>query len=233
MAEIENGKVIVTRDGPYMVDPDIPLTQSSIQVDADGMAERWVAGRRYPNPTPGQPYYLCRCGRSRDKPFCDGTHNDFGFCGQETARPPYAEGATRQEGENVTLLDNESLCVSAKFCDRGDTIWQLVDEASDPEKMAQAVAEAGNCPGGRLVLLDAADKPIEPDLTREISVLEDPTFDCRGPLWVKGGIRVENADGTAYETRNRVALCRCGESKNQPYCDATHYACPHMEGLDE
>lgn len=234
MADVNSGKVVIIRDGPYMASPEIPLNQVSIQADSDGMPERWVPGRQYANPTPEQPYYLCRCGRSRDKPFCDGTHSDFGFCGQEKVdRPSYEEGAMRQAGENVTLLDNESLCVGARFCDRGETIWRLVDEASDPEKLAQAMAEAGNCPGGRLVLLDAAGTPIEPDLAREISVLEDPTFGCRGPLRVKGGIRVENADGQVYETRNRVALCRCGESKNQPFCDATHYECPHMEGLDE
>jgi CDGSH-type Zn-finger protein len=30
------------------------------------------------------------------------------------------------------------------------------------------------------------------------------------------------ADGFAYETRNRVTLCRCGQSQNKPFCDGAH-----------
>ena len=43
-----------------------------------------------------------------------------------------------------------------------------------------------------------------------------------GPIRVKGGVRLESTDGKLYETRNRVTLCRCGKSKNKPFCDATH-----------
>jgi CDGSH-type Zn-finger protein len=32
------------------------------------------------------------------------------------------------------------------------------------------------------------------------------------------------ADGFRYEIRNRVTLCRCGASKNKPFCDGTHAA---------
>jgi CDGSH-type Zn-finger protein len=39
---------------------------------------------------------------------------------------------------------------------------------------------------------------------------------------VKGGVPVESADGTVYEVRNRVTLCRCGKSTNKPFCDGTH-----------
>ena len=41
-------------------------------------------------------------------------------------------------------------------------------------------------------------------------------------IWVKGGIRIEGADGRSYEIRNRVTLCRCGQSSNKPFCDGTH-----------
>jgi CDGSH-type Zn-finger protein len=43
-----------------------------------------------------------------------------------------------------------------------------------------------------------------------------------GPLWVRGGVPVIGADGQPYETRNRVLLCRCGHSRNRPFCDGTH-----------
>jgi CDGSH-type Zn-finger protein len=41
---------------------------------------------------------------------------------------------------------------------------------------------------------------------------------------VRGGIRIQAPDGFVYEVRNRVTLCRCGESKNMPFCDGTHDA---------
>ena len=42
------------------------------------------------------------------------------------------------------------------------------------------------------------------------------------PIWVRGGVKVVAADGTPYEQRNRVTLCRCGQSSNKPFCDGTH-----------
>jgi CDGSH-type Zn-finger protein len=39
---------------------------------------------------------------------------------------------------------------------------------------------------------------------------------------VKGGVPVESADASVFENRNRVTLCRCGGSKNKPFCDGTH-----------
>ena len=52
-----------------------------------------------------------------------------------------------------------------------------------------------------------------------------------GPIWVKGGIRIEGADGKSYEIRNRVTLCRCGQSSNKPFCDGTHASMHFHDGL--
>jgi CDGSH-type Zn-finger protein len=65
-------KVTILKDGPLKVesDDDIQIT------DHDG------------NPVPhreGRPAYLCRCGGSKTKPFCDGTHSKIGFAGAEAA----------------------------------------------------------------------------------------------------------------------------------------------------
>jgi CDGSH-type Zn-finger protein len=51
------------KDGPYQVSGGLAL------LDPDGG----------PHPLQEDPIYLCRCGRSASKPFCDGTHKKVGF----------------------------------------------------------------------------------------------------------------------------------------------------------
>jgi len=43
-----------------------------------------------------------------------------------------------------------------------------------------------------------------------------------GPLIVKGTISVTKSDGSVEEKENMAAFCRCGASKNKPYCDGAH-----------
>jgi CDGSH-type Zn-finger protein len=51
----------------------------------------------------------------------------------------------------------------------------------------------------------------------------DPFLGVNGPIWVRGEIPIQSADGKIYEVRNRVTLCRCGKSLNKPFCDSSHY----------
>ena len=43
-----------------------------------------------------------------------------------------------------------------------------------------------------------------------------------GPYIVKGGAKLVDADGKEFETKGTIALCRCGQSSNKPFCDGTH-----------
>ena len=43
-----------------------------------------------------------------------------------------------------------------------------------------------------------------------------------GPLLVRGGVRVLDADGNVLYEGDKAALCRCGGSANKPFCDGTH-----------
>jgi CDGSH-type Zn-finger protein len=61
-------------------------------------------------------------------------------------------------------------------------------------------------------------------MTPEVAVIEN------GPLWVRGGIPIEASDGFEYEVRQRVTLCRCGHSRNKPFCDGSHVKVPFREG---
>lgn len=44
----------------------------------------------------------------------------------------------------------------------------------------------------------------------------------KGPLMVKGNFKLTKADGTSVDHKGTTALCRCGHSKNKPYCDGSH-----------
>lgn len=226
-------RIKILPGGPYAVPGDIPLRQAVIETGRDGASDRWGKGKRYDNPS-DKPYHLCRCGESGDKPFCDGTHAKIGFEGTEHAgKHPYLDGCKVYRGQALDLYDNESLCASMRFCDPGKGVWQAAMDSDDPESRELAITEACACAAGRLTLRDKDGTAIEPAFEPEVSPVEDTAAGRRGPLWVKGGIEIEGADGEVYEVRNRMTLCRCGQSKNMPYCDISHMRCEHMEGFDQ
>ena len=45
-----------------------------------------------------------------------------------------------------------------------------------------------------------------------------------GPLMVEGNVTVVKKDGTTEVKEQKSFLCRCGYSKNKPYCDGGHKA---------
>jgi hypothetical protein len=123
----------------------------------------------------------------------------------------------------MLLSDAESLCAFGRFCDTHGGVWNLVARSDQPTIRATVLRQAENCPAGRLVALDkATGKPVEHPLPVSIGLVEDPGQECSGPIWLRGGIAVVSADGFEYEVRNRVTLCRCGQSRNKPFCDGTH-----------
>jgi CDGSH-type Zn-finger protein len=53
---------------------------------------------------------------------------------------------------------------------------------------------------------------------------------CRenGPLVVQGAVKVIDHQGNEFSAppgKEFVALCRCGQSKNRPFCDGSHRTC--------
>lgn len=226
----ENGrKVIVSKNGPYLVSGNIPLDKEIIVTDKNGVPTGWEKSDRFPDK---ENYALCRCGQSKIKPYCDGTHARAGFDGTETAsREPYAYQAAEIEGPGLNMTDAQDLCAGLQFCHRAGGVWGLVEKTDDPEARKIVTEVTGNCASGRLVAWDReSGEPIEPRLEKSISVVEDPGKGVSGPIWVKGCIPVESADGKKYEPRNRVSLCRCGRSSNKPYCDGTHISAGFSDG---
>lgn len=209
----------ILENGPYLVSGGVPLIRRYRAMSADGEPLEWdpVGTEDKPIPTP-EPYALCRCGQSGNKPFCDGSHARCGFMDTLTAdRRPRRERSQVWRGTGIALSDDRTLCASAGFCrTRLTDVWQMVARTQDPEVCARLVRMVMNCSAGRLVVSLGGDEPLEPEYVPSIAVVRE------GPLWVRGGIPIEAPDGFVYEVRNRVTLCRCGQSRNQPFCDGMH-----------
>ncbi len=226
----EEPKIVVSPHGPYRVVGRIPLSVQTITPNAKRESWDWTEGRKF---DVGDEYFLCRCGQSKNKPFCDNSHLRVGFEGKETAsRRPVERQSEHLDGPTDGLSDAEVLCAFARFCDPGGKIWSLIERTDRPEIRELVVREATHCPSGRLVLHEkATGRAIEPDLPPSIGLVEDPALQVSGPLWVRGGVRIESADGKAYERRNRVTLCRCGASTNMPFYNGSHASIQFQDGL--
>jgi CDGSH-type Zn-finger protein len=214
-------KIKVIKNGPYEVSGGVPLAKDIVTASNGICPDGYKKGQEYPKQ---ESYRLCRCGKSSDKPFCDLSHMKNGFDGTETSdNIPYEEQAELIEGPDLLLKDARSFCSGARFCDRASGTWQLTLDSDDPECKKMAIETACNCTSGRLTACDKkTGKAIEPELEPSIGLIEDEPAGVSGPLRVKGGIPVESADGGVYEIRNRMTLCRCGQSGNKPFCDGSH-----------
>lgn len=225
-------KIKIVKDGPYMVEKGIPMTDARIDIDKEGYSVGWV--RETEHEDGSKPYALCRCGHSKNKPYCDGEHAKMGFDGTEHATHGTDEANTKvYEGGDLDLIDEESLCASMRFCDIGKGVWQATLDSSDPESKKLAIKEACDCSAGRLIAAEKNGEVHEYELDEEITPVYDTYAGFKGPLAVKGGIELEGADGKTYKVRNRMTLCRCGKSKNMPFCDISHMKCDWMKGQDE
>jgi CDGSH-type Zn-finger protein len=204
--EVELPVVKVSNDGPYVVEGGVEIR------DAKG-ADAAKSGKAF----------LCRCGHSSSKPFCDGTHKRIAFDGSESAdHGPIAERHDSYNAEAVTILDDRSVCAHAGECTDGlPGVWKLREEPwIDPEGASAAEIKAviDKCPSGALEYLEPGrNDPVEQDLSPAVKA------SVNGPYILRGGIRVQSDDGETYEVRNRQTLCRCGRSSNKPFCDGSHW----------
>ena len=163
---------------------------------------------------------LCRCGASSNKPFCDGTHVKIGFEDSKKAdrtedrRSDYA-------GKAITIHDNRGLCAHAGVCtDRLSSVWRMgVEPWIDPDGASvEAIVETIEaCPSGALSYTLGGKEHRDCDNPPAISLAKN------GPYEITGAINLEGTEFGEGVSREHFALCRCGASKNKPFCDGSHY----------
>ena len=211
----QGARIRVSQHGPYLVSGGVRLSSRTPVLDQRGDAVAWSEGAEREH---GATCALCRCGQSRNKPFCDGSHQRVGFDGTCTA--DRAPGSSRRKvyaGAGIVMTDDESLCAGYAFCDPEGGVWREIANAADPAVRRRIERQIAHCPSGRLEFARAAgEAPVEISYPPTVATIPN------GPLWVLGGVPVELADGFTYEVRNRQLLCRCGASRNKPFCDGAH-----------
>lgn len=162
---------------------------------------------------------LCRCGRSAKKPYCDGAHVKVGFRSHKLdGRPPDVRRDCA--GKEITIHDNRAVCSHAQHCvrelpevfNRQDRPW-IHPDAAAADSIARTIEK---CPSGALSY--TRDGVLHKDLDRKPALRVDPD----GPYEVVGGVLLDDPDGCRPESQEHYTLCRCGESRNKPFCDGTH-----------
>lgn len=121
--------------------------------------------------------------------------------------------------EAITVTFDPTRCIHAAECirtapavfDSRRRRW-IKPELGDPELIVTAVHR---CPTGALSYSlpnGIAEAPDNAELRASPN----------GPLYIRGETRVETEDGRVIAEGIRMALCRCGATKNAPFCDGSH-----------
>lgn len=170
---------------------------------------------------------LCRCGRSDNKPFCDGTHLKIGFCGDKSEdRVP--DKVDNYVGKEITIHDNRGVCAHAGYCTKNSPAVFNVEKEPwiepDAERADKTAKTIKMCPSGALSY--TKDEILYKDQDRKASIIVSK----HGPYYVVGGPELKDPAGSVPESKEHYTLCRCGRSPNKPFCDGTHL---HIQFKDD
>ena len=166
------------------------------------------------------PAYLCRCGASKNKPFCDGTHKKINFDSSKSD-DRVQDNAREYAGKKIVVHFNRGVCAHVGFClkslpnvfDLKARPWIQADNA-DVEEVIKTV---NNCPSGALSYT-IKGFPFPEDATDNTIYLIP-----NGPYLVRGNVELQVTKFGEKAVPSKYALCRCGKSKNKPFCDGTHH----------
>ena len=164
---------------------------------------------------------LCRCGASANKPFCDGTHAKIGFT---SARLDERTEDRKQsyKGQKITIHDNRGICAHAGVCtDNLSAVFRMKQEPwIDPgaASVEDIIDTIRHCPSGALSYT-VGNIETNDDAGSDPNVFVAPN----GPYVVSAGDGLLDTTWGEGASKRQYTLCRCGASKNKPFCDGSHW----------
>ncbi len=207
-----SGVIQPKENGPYVVKNVSSVT------DADGED---ISAQK-------EMVFLCRCGQSNNKPYCDGTHKKVGFT--SASENPKVGKWRDYVGKQITIHDNRRLCAHAGECTHGlPGVWRMGESPwIDPDgaDVEQIIAVINKCPSGAL------SYTIEGKGNTGKSEGESVMVSKNGPYHVRGAVSLDDSSVDTGDLPENYALCRCGASKNKPFCDGSHWDINFSDGSD-
>jgi len=183
---------------------------------------------------------LCRCGASKNKPFCDGTHNVIGFSSanktleenDDIKKTAIKDKRRDYPGKEITVHDNRKICSHAAECVNNlSSVFKLGSRPwinPDASKMNDIIDVVRRCPSGALSYSIDGVEYRDPEEQRNptVRVLKN------GPYHITGGIELigENIQFGEGASKEHYTLCRCGASENKPFCDGAHKSSKFSDG---
>src|ERR687897_1428959 len=169
---------------------------------------------------------LCRCGASKNKPFCDGTHGKIGFSSENkdnTGEQTTKDKRKNYVGKEITIHDNRRICSHAAECvNHLSSVFKFNSRPwinPDSARTKEIIDTVRKCPSGALSYSINGIEYRDPD-EREPMV----TVSKNGPYLITGGIDLmgDNIQWAEGASKEHYTLCRCGASNYKPFCDGMH-----------
>jgi CDGSH-type Zn-finger protein len=205
----EKPRIACLPNGPYYLLNDMQASPVPNLVRSSGATCATVRG-----------IALCRCGGSKNKPFCDGTHSTNGFSDRKLADDA-KQRRNVYRGKRISIFDNRALCAHAGYCsDDLKSVFRYGVEPwidADGAPVDEVIATIAKCPSGALSY--AVEGTESPPAERPPKV----TVTDNGPYAITGEIELMNVEFGDGASREHYTLCRCGASANKPFCDGSHW----------
>jgi CDGSH-type Zn-finger protein/ferredoxin len=161
--------------------------------------------------------FLCRCGASQNKPFCDWAHAGSGYSEKNECQNDKLQDF---EAPGITVHFNRSICSGAAECvhslpavfKSASEDWIHPAEAS----VAEVMETVRKCPSGALTFTVGGKTEVKQEGSVSIRIVKN------GPYEIKGPVVFDSPKWSLNASKTNFALCRCGKSGNNPFCDYSH-----------